>query len=276
MCQLLAVALMLSLCQQTSIHLQISKASYFMSYAWFQQQSLIGYCSLWLLKPFVVQPGSCSGPFASPHACLDRFCPGAMFPISLMPQSLSSLWDFDSKKSRERGEESIMSLKSKSISLTFLTVSALADSLPGFVGHNCCSPFFLGMICHWFCRCSYLSLLGISVQVTDLQVLLETGYWARQTSALTQYCCSYDFHSICLISVIYQLGGGAGGGDWMFLLLLFTRAQTGRFFSVRWFLRGVAKADGQKAASYSPASKQMAALPVWLIVAVLEGLLCLW
>lgn len=32
-------------------------------------------------------------------------------------------------------------------------------------------------------------------------------------------------------------------------------------FLVR-FLRGVAKADGQKAASYSPASTQMAALPV--------------
>lgn len=86
MCQLLAVALMLSLCQQTSIRLWISKASYFMSYAWFLQRSLIGYCSLWLLKPFVVQPGSCSGPCASLHACLDRFCPDAMFPISLMPQ----------------------------------------------------------------------------------------------------------------------------------------------------------------------------------------------
>lgn len=34
------------------------------------------------------------------------------------------------------------------------------------------------------------------------------------------------------------------------------------FFPVKWFLRDVAKADGQKAVSYSPASKQMAALPV--------------
>lgn len=114
----------------------------------------------------------------------------------------------------------------QSISLALLTGSALADSLLHVVGCNCCSLLFLSWIHHWLCRCCCLSLLGISVQVTDLQVLLETGYWTRQTSALTQYFCSYDSLSICLISGIYQLEGKKTEN----LLFLFTRAQTAFFF----------------------------------------------
>lgn len=161
----------------------------------------------------------------------------------------------------------------QSISLALLTGSALADSLLGVVGCSCCSLLFLSRIHHWLRRCCCLSLLGISLQVTDLQVLLETGYRTRQTSPLTQYCCSYDWLSICLIGGIYQLEGGKKKLNT--LTIFIHKSPNCLFFPVRWFLRGVAKADGQKAASYSPASKQMAALPVWLIVAVLEGLLFL-
>lgn len=111
------------------------------------------------------------------------FCSGTMFPISVMPQSnghspLSFLWNPHSVKREESKHHG------QSIYLALLTGTALADSLLHVVG-------FLSRIHHWLCRCCCLSLLGISVQVTDLQVLLEAEYWTRQISALTQYCCSH-------------------------------------------------------------------------------------
>lgn len=98
------------------------------------------------------------------------------------------------------------------IYLALLAGTALADSLLHVVG-------FLSKIHHWLCRCCCLSLLGISVQVTDLQVLLGAGYWTRQTSALTQDCCSYDSQHL-----FNQWNISAWGGKKTEHLLLFTRA----------------------------------------------------
>lgn len=85
--------------------------------------------------------------------------------------------------------------------MPLLTISVLADSLLWFVGHVHLEQD-LSLTLQVFL---FVSPLGVSAQVTDLQVLLKAGYWSRQTSALTQYCSSYGSHSICLISGIYQL-----------------------------------------------------------------------
>ena len=59
-----------------------------------------------------------------------------MFPTSVMPQSCGPSHPSEIlilKRVENEGKKAMMSLKSKSISLTLLAGSALADSLLGFV-----------------------------------------------------------------------------------------------------------------------------------------------
>lgn len=151
----------------------------------------------------MVKPKSCSGPSVYLPA-ISGFAQMQCF-MFLWFHGLGlffSLWDFEFKKKKCR--ESRRKTDFCDMMLFLCLCLPALFWLTHYFG--LLDLFTLSRICHWLCRCFCLcSPLGISAQVTDLQVLLKAGYWSRQTSALTQYCSSYGSHSICLISGIYQL-----------------------------------------------------------------------